>query len=183
MRSGYGKETFQHVQLVPEMSVLENVALGAHWRTSAGFTRSLLALDDVEKASNSRHWRRAWTPRLSRSALPKKLISRPEACRSASNVSSRSPALWWPSRRILRLLDEPAAGLRFSEKLMLVKILRQLQADQVTILLVEHDMEASDGMRAAPCRRSIADGSSLKARRDNVQNKSGGHRCLSWWKP
>ena len=39
------------------------------------------------------------------------------------------------------LLDEPAAGLRFSEKLTLVKILRQLQAEHVTILLVEHDME------------------------------------------
>jgi len=41
----------------------------------------------------------------------------------------------------LLLLDEPAAGLRFSEKFALVRLLRRLQHEGMTILLVEHDME------------------------------------------
>ena len=62
------------------------------------------------------------------------------------------------------LLDEPAAELRFQEKLMLVKILRQLNAEHVTILLVEHDMElVMDAWSASSC--STAAASSRKAHR------------------
>ncbi len=37
--------TFQHVKLVPDMSVLENVAIGAHLRGHAGAISSMLRLD------------------------------------------------------------------------------------------------------------------------------------------
>lgn len=135
VRSGMAR-TFQHVQLVPEMSVLENVALGAHWRTSAGFTRSLLALDDVE---NQQALATAYAA-LVRVGLAE------EADLPAGSLPLGKQRIVEIARALVAepqilLLDEPAAGLRFSEKLMLVKILRQLQADQVTILLVEHDME------------------------------------------
>src|SRR6185312_501887 len=40
---GIGR-TFQHVKLVPRMSVLDNVALGAHLRGRAGFLRAALRL-------------------------------------------------------------------------------------------------------------------------------------------
>jgi len=39
------------------------------------------------------------------------------------------------------LLDEPAAGLRHKEKQALVDVLRQLQREGMSILLVEHDMD------------------------------------------
>jgi branched-chain amino acid transport system permease protein len=39
------------------------------------------------------------------------------------------------------LLDEPAAGLRHSEKLALAGVLRELGAQGIAILLVEHDMD------------------------------------------
>ena len=39
------------------------------------------------------------------------------------------------------LLDEPAAGLRLAEKQRLATLLRQLRADGMGILLVEHDMD------------------------------------------
>jgi branched-chain amino acid transport system permease protein len=42
---------------------------------------------------------------------------------------------------VLLVLDEPAAGLRRQEKLALSKLLRQLQGEGVTILIVEHDMD------------------------------------------
>ncbi|MFT4190229.1 MAG: ATP-binding cassette domain-containing protein, partial [Comamonas sp.] len=47
---GLGR-TFQHVKLVPDMSVLENVALGGHLRSRAGLVRSLLRLNRREEAA------------------------------------------------------------------------------------------------------------------------------------
>ena len=41
--------TFQHVKLVPDMTVLENVALGTYLRTSAGSLRAMLRLDRAEE--------------------------------------------------------------------------------------------------------------------------------------
>jgi branched-chain amino acid transport system permease protein len=41
----------------------------------------------------------------------------------------------------LLLLDEPAAGLRLPEKLLLASLLRQLRAEGMGVLLVEHDMD------------------------------------------
>src|SRR5207302_1137015 len=42
--------TFQHVKLVPEMSVLENVAIGAHLRGHAGALSSMFRLDRSDEA-------------------------------------------------------------------------------------------------------------------------------------
>jgi branched-chain amino acid transport system permease protein len=41
----------------------------------------------------------------------------------------------------LLLLDEPAAGLRHHEKRALAATLRQLKAEGMSLLLVEHDMD------------------------------------------
>ena len=128
--------TFQHVQLVPTLSVIENVALGAYWRTGSGFMRGLFALDAVEN-------RQALA---SASAALRRVGLEAEADLAAGSLPLGKQRIVEIARALVAdpqilLLDEPAAGLRFSEKLMLVKILRQLQAEGVTILLVEHDME------------------------------------------
>ena len=53
----------------------------------------------------------------------------------------------WPAERALAtdpallLLDEPAAGLRHHEKQALAEVLRQLKAEGMSLLLVEHDMD------------------------------------------
>jgi branched-chain amino acid transport system ATP-binding protein len=39
------------------------------------------------------------------------------------------------------LLDEPAAGLNSTESADLVKLVRRIRSDGVTILLIEHDMK------------------------------------------
>jgi ABC-type branched-subunit amino acid transport system ATPase component len=41
----------------------------------------------------------------------------------------------------LLLLDEPTAGLRLAEKQALAVLLRQLRAEGMGVLLVEHDMD------------------------------------------
>ena len=128
--------TFQHVRLLPEMSVLENVALGAHSRGQAGLLRSMLHLERAEEAS---------------------LLS--EAVRQIERVglldALHTPAGALPlgqqriveiaralcSDPLLVLLDEPAAGLRYAEKQALAKLLKQLRREGLGVLLVEHDME------------------------------------------
>jgi branched-chain amino acid transport system ATP-binding protein/branched-chain amino acid transport system permease protein len=128
--------TFQHVQLVPELTVLENVALGAYWRTKAGFIRGLLALESAENQM---------TLATARAALVRVGLEA-DADMPAASLPLGKQRIVEIARALVAdpqvlLLDEPAAGLRFSEKLTLVRILRQLQAEHVTILLVEHDME------------------------------------------
>lgn len=128
--------TFQHVQLVPELTVIENVALGAYWRTEAGFVRGLLALDSAE----NRQVLASAQAALARVGLAA------EADLPAASLPLGKQRIVEIARALVAdpqilLLDEPAAGLRFSEKLTLVQILRQLRAEHVTILLVEHDME------------------------------------------
>jgi branched-chain amino acid transport system permease protein len=47
---------------------------------------------------------------------------------------------------VLLLLDEPAAGLRYLEKQALSEVLRQLRAEGMSVLLVEHDMDFVMGL-------------------------------------
>ena len=47
---------------------------------------------------------------------------------------------------LLIVLDEPAAGLRRLEKQALATLLRELRAEGMTILLVEHDMDFVMGL-------------------------------------
>lgn len=135
IRSGMAR-TFQHVQLVPEMSVIENVAIGAYWRTRSGFLRGFLALDEAENRKALASARKALerVGLVAEADLP--VGSLPLGKQRIVEIARALVA----DPQIL-LLDEPAAGLRLSEKLTFVRLLRQLQAERVTILLVEHDME------------------------------------------
>lgn len=135
VREGMAR-TFQHVQLVPTLSVMDNVALGAYWRTSSGFVRGMLALDDTENAGVL----------ASARAVLRRVGLEAEADLAAGSLPLGKQRIVEIARALMAdpqilLLDEPAAGLRFQEKLLLVKTLRQLNAERVTILLVEHDME------------------------------------------
>ena len=47
----------------------------------------------------------------------------------------------WPQIPQLLLLDEPAAGLRYEEKVVLAQLLASLRSEGMTLLLVEHDMD------------------------------------------
>jgi branched-chain amino acid transport system permease protein len=133
--------TFQHVNLVGAMSVLENVAIGAHLRGQHGTLRAMLRAERAEEA---------------------RLLA--EAARQIERVGlaahTRDPAGSLPlgTQRLvelaralaadptLLLLDEPAAGLRYAEKQALAALLRRLRGEGTSILLVEHDMEFVMGL-------------------------------------
>ena len=128
--------TFQHVRLVPSMSVIENVVIGAHLRGRAGPLRGVLRLDRAEEARLYAEAAR----QLARVGLA------PEANRPATSLALGQQRAVEIARAlcldpVLLLLDEPAAGLRHAEKAGLASLLRRLRGEGVTILLVEHDME------------------------------------------
>ena len=133
--------TFQHVKMIPTMTVLENVALGAHLRGSAGVASAVLRLDRSEE---KRLLREAQT-QLERIGMADRMHE------LAGNLALGPQRLMEIARALaadpmLLLLDEPAAGLRLKEKQALAAVLRQLRDEGMAILLVEHDMDLVMGL-------------------------------------
>jgi ABC-type branched-subunit amino acid transport system ATPase component/ABC-type branched-subunit amino acid transport system permease subunit len=127
--------TFQHVKLVPDMTVLENVAIGAHLRGHAGAVASMLRFDRSDEAKLLAEA----TRQIARVGLADQIDQ------LAGSLSLGQQRIVEIARAlcvdpILLLLDEPAAGLRHMEKQQLAALLRQLRDSGMSVLLVEHDM-------------------------------------------
>ncbi|WP_249119014.1 MULTISPECIES: ABC transporter permease subunit [unclassified Bradyrhizobium] len=133
--------TFQHVKLRPNMSLIDNVALGAYARTATGFLKSALRLDRTEERRTLHEAQR----QLQRVGLGDKSYE------LAGNLPLGGQRILEVARAlaadpVLVVLDEPAAGLRPPEKEALAKVLRQIRDEGVTILTVEHDMDFVMGL-------------------------------------
>jgi len=156
---GIGR-TFQNVALFARMSVLDNVMVGCHCRTSSGFFANALRLPGVaaeqrrttEKARELVHFvgldALADTPVA---ALPFPMQKRVELARALAADPK------------LLLLDEPAAGLNHDEVGALGRLIRDIRDRlRTTVLLVEHHMSLvmsiSDKVVALNFGRKIADG-------------------------
>ncbi|WP_349744581.1 branched-chain amino acid ABC transporter ATP-binding protein/permease [Roseateles cavernae] len=133
--------TFQHVKMIADMTVLENVALGGYLRSRSGAARAMLRLDRDEE----RRLFKEAEAQLSRIGmagqmheLAGNLALGPQRLMEIARALCTDPALL--------LLDEPAAGLRHKEKQALGEVLRQLKREGMSILLVEHDMEFVMGL-------------------------------------
>jgi ABC-type branched-subunit amino acid transport system ATPase component len=127
--------TFQHVKLVPDMTVLENVAIGAHLRGHAGAIASMFRLDRSDEAKLLAEA----TRQIERVGLGDQIDQ------LAGSLSLGQQRIVEIARALcvdpmLLLLDEPAAGLRHMEKQQLAALLRQLRDGGMSVLLVEHDM-------------------------------------------
>ncbi len=127
--------TFQHVKLIPDMTVLENVALGAHLRGHAGALSSLLRLD----RGDERRLLAEAARQIERVGLADRMHQLAGSLPlGQQRIVEIARALC--ADPVLLLLDEPAAGLRHMEKQSLAALLRQLRSDGMGVLLVEHDM-------------------------------------------
>lgn len=139
VKLGIGR-SFQHVRLLSAMTVLENVAIGAHLRAKGGDVGEVIAsiLRRDSKIENS---------------LLAEAQRQLERVGLAHLMQEEAGSLALGQQRILEiaralccdpsllLLDEPAAGLRYQEKQELAGLLRKLRAEGMSILLVEHDMD------------------------------------------
>ena len=132
---GLGR-TFQHVEIVADMSVIENVALGAHLLGKAGALRAMLRLDRAEEARLFANARR----QLDRVGLAD-VAFKPAGTLALGQLRLVEVARALCLNPVLLLLDEPAAGLRVGEKKALARLLREVRSEGLSVLLVEHDMD------------------------------------------
>ena len=133
--------TFQHVRLLGRRSVQENIALGAHLSGKVGLLHAMLRLDRAEE-KRLLDLARTQARRLGLGALLD--VPAGDLPLGQQRVVEIARALCLRPR--LLLLDEPAAGLRVSEKQHLSALLRRLRSEGIGVLLVEHDMDFVMGL-------------------------------------
>ena len=127
--------TFQHVKLVPDMSVLENVAIGAHLRGHAGAISSMLRLDRADEAKLLAEAARQ---------IERVGLSRPD--RSIGGQPVARPAAHRRDRARAVRRSDPAAARRAGGRLAAYgeatarHAAAQLRDGGMSVLLVEHDM-------------------------------------------
>jgi branched-chain amino acid transport system ATP-binding protein len=135
LQSGIAR-TFQHALLRPRMSVLENVALGAHTRGHTGIARAALRLNRQEEerlfAEAYRQLKRMGLDDVANESADSLPLGKQRIVEIARALAADP---------VLLLLDEPAAGLRLEEKITLAKHLSELRAEGLALLLIEHDMD------------------------------------------
>lgn len=131
--------TFQHLELFGDMTTLENIMVGRHSKTKAGFISSGLRLPFAVKEERETRLR-------SEEML--------EYIKLGHRINDTASSLPIGEQRILEIgralatepgllmLDEPAAGLNIRETRTLGDMLKKICSDMnITIVLIEHDMD------------------------------------------
>jgi len=127
--------TFQNMQLFSNMTVLENVMMGRYRHEQTSFIEAALGLTNREESQTQA----VAMQHLERVSLAKK------ADLPASSLPLGEQRLLELARALaveprLLLLDEPTAGLNAVDAVRLAATIGRIQANNVTVLLVEHDM-------------------------------------------
>jgi len=151
--------TFQNIKLYSNMTVLENVMIGRHVRTSAGFFAGLMNLPKSWKEEKEIH---------------EKSMELIEMLGIAELADSDATSLAFGQQRTvefaralamepeLLLLDEPAAGLNIYETAEIAETIRKIRDWGITILIIEHDMslvmDISDEITVLSSGKKIAEG-------------------------
>lgn len=130
--------TFQHIRLFSHMTALENIMVGRHSRSRAGFIAGMLSLP--------------WTRREEQDIRDRSLEAM-EFLGIAHLADIDATSLSYGQQRsvelaralasdpALLLLDEPAAGLNMRETADMSRLISRIRDRGVTVLIVEHDMQ------------------------------------------
>jgi len=157
--SGGVARTYQNIKLFPGMTALENVMVGRHCRSRAGFAAGMLNLP--------------WTWKEERE-IREKSLELLELLEIGDLADVDATSLAFGQQRAvefaralaaepaLLLLDEPAAGLNMQETSEVARLISRIRERGVTVLLVEHDMslvmEISDEIVVLSFGQKIAEG-------------------------
>jgi ABC-type branched-subunit amino acid transport system ATPase component len=151
--------TLQNIRLFKDMTCLENVMAGQHCRSRSGLLSSLI---------HSKHQKEE--ERTIRAEAEKRLEQvglwglRHELAKNISYGSQRllEIARALASRPSLLILDEPSSGLNDKETDDLIQLLASFMEEDLTLLLIEHDMKVvmgiSDWVTVVDEGRKIAEG-------------------------
>ncbi|MDI6630731.1 ABC transporter ATP-binding protein [Rhodococcus sp. 14-1411-2a] len=128
--------TFQTVRLLPDLTVRENVALGADLGAEKGGIRELL----LGRKAFQKRSRDAVAEALERTGLTGLEDIRPGELSYGLQRRVEIARAIAMSPRLL-LLDEPTAGMNKSEREDVSTLLKKLREEGLTQLLVEHDVQ------------------------------------------
>ena len=158
--------TFQLVQLFDTLPVLENVKVGRHLHTSGGLFSALMPLRSraIEREVDAKA--RALLGQVGLDADANTLASALPYGRKRLLEIARALA----AEPKLLLLDEPAAGLNRGETTRLAELIRAIADQDVTVLLIEHDMSfvmnVADRVAVLDFGRLIAEGTPADIQRN-----------------
>lgn len=151
--------TFQNIKLFSHMSVLENVMIGRHIRTRAGFVQAMLRLPGARREERE--------IREKSMDILKLLGIDDLAGQEASSLPFGKQRIVEFARAlatepVLLLLDEPAAGLNIYETAHISDMITTIRERGVTVLVIEHDMSLvmniSDEITVLSSGKKIAEG-------------------------
>jgi len=157
--------TFQVIRPFAEMTVLENVMVGCHLRTSTGLLSAALRLpgcraDELKAGERAREELKFVGLGDRADQLAGSLPMGEQRLMEIARALASEPELL--------LLDEPAAGLNENETNQLAGDLLKIKERGITILLVEHDMRmvmrVSDEIVVINYGTRIAQGTPLEIR-------------------
>jgi len=159
---------FQHVELVPQATVLENVLVGRHIHTKAGWLASMVFWGAAER-EQVRH-------REVAEEILELLELEPYRMRRAGELSYGTQKLVGVARALtmqprLLLLDEPSSGMSRQEKEDLARFLLRIRHEKpVAMIWVEHDTQMvkdlADRVVVLDYGRKIFDGPPEQALQD-----------------
>jgi branched-chain amino acid transport system ATP-binding protein len=164
---GIGR-TFQNVALFPNLSVLDNVRVGTHARTSSDIISDSIRLAWVRRgeAAVNRKVQEILSYLDLESVAHKTVSGLPFGTQKRVELARALAA----DPKIL-LLDEPAGGLNHEEVHVLGDLIRRIRDDRkVTVLLVEHHMglvmSIADHVVALNFGRKLAEGTPTQVQAD-----------------
>ncbi len=135
--------TFQNIRLFAEMTALENVMVGRHIRTHSGLLGAMF---------------RTRAFKAEEAAIAARAHELLEYVGIAKFADYKARTLSYGDQRRLEIaralatdpqliaLDEPAAGMNATEKVMLRELIDRIRNDNRTILLIEHDVKLVMGL-------------------------------------
>jgi branched-chain amino acid transport system ATP-binding protein len=136
--------TFQNIRLFGELSVLDNILVGLHCRSRAGWVEAVLRLPRYCREENAH--------RSKGLALLEEIGLAEAADQPASNLPYGHQRRLEIARALATaprflLLDEPAAGLNPQETLELIGFLAGIKSRYgLTILVIEHNLRLVMGL-------------------------------------
>ncbi len=135
--------TFQNIRLFSDMSALENVMVGRHVRSHSGLFGAIFRTPGF---------------RAEEAAIRKRSMELLDYVGIAKYAEFKARTLSYGDQRRLEIaralatdpkliaLDEPAAGMNATEKVVLRELIDRIRRDGRTILLIEHDVKLVMGL-------------------------------------
>jgi branched-chain amino acid transport system ATP-binding protein len=135
--------TFQNIRLFAEMTALENVMVGRHVRTHSGLIGAILRTPGFKREEAEIAQR---AQELLNYVGIGKFADYKSRTLSYGDQRRLEIARALATDPLLIALDEPAAGMNATEKVMLRELIDRIRNDNRTILLIEHDVKLVMGL-------------------------------------